>query len=255
MDGQVRIWPFLYTRTREVDYGFVVLPEPLAQDHSAALALERALEQPALDEGVDVALPNGTTRLYARAEAAELDGVPVKDKVGREIRSLSGFLASAPLAPRDVDKAFAGITKSFHGLRELLWGQKRRAPMLSWPQLAGAWQPKTMATLNAKAPASPPTPEAERPRAGTRLPPPPTAPRQRHSAFRSWRLAMEATLCVFALGLLGTVHHLVQASTVQRAEIKRLKEPRPPAPSCTAARPPPPADFSLRRAVPGERPH
>ncbi len=251
MDGQVQIWPFLYTRTRDVDYGFVVLPEPLAQDRGAALALERALEQPALDQGVDITLPNGSTRLYARAEAAELDGVTVKDQVGREIRSLSGFLASAPLAPREVDKAFAGIAKSFHGLRQLLWSDKRRAPMLSWPRLTGALQPKVMATAPAAAPAAAPVPATTG--SGSRPPntPPPKALRQRRSPFRSWRLAMEATLCVFAIGLLGTVHHLVQASTAHRAEIKRLGAQRAAAAPCN------PASLTSAtepRAARGERP-
>jgi hypothetical protein len=65
---------------------------------------------------------------------------------------------------------------------------------------------------------------------------------------------MEATLCVFAIGLLGTVHHLVQASTAQRAEMKRLGAQRATAPPCSPASPANPPAATEPRAARGERP-
>lgn len=120
-------WYFLYSRNKDRDYSFVILPEIISTIKGGASALEGLLGN---ENGFATTNIGGIGwYVYFKNIKSELNGKPVLDHVGRNIDVVHGILSEVKLD--SVDYLIDKNRKENGGITSVYWG---KLPAISSPQ-------------------------------------------------------------------------------------------------------------------------
>jgi len=131
--GGGQVWPFFYSRNKAVDYAFLLLPEPLAANPPAKLALMQFLrpEQAGAVQHHELKVGERSLDVHHVYREASLDGQDILDGSGRQVGAIWGVLSDGPMEADTARAAIEQFERANRGLAQLFWLGKAREPVIS----------------------------------------------------------------------------------------------------------------------------